>query len=669
MIAVLTDSINSKINECFGVSSHLQLPLFSETYGEELLKNIRYLSPEKIYVLSENSFDDGLFDNVEIIKNLNEISHTFVDKSDDYVCFFFSDVFFEVSEDLIEIMNSGKGESLCIKNDSEQVVSFILPKSKFRAMVDVCDFTKDSPQDEFSIKITLHSYSKYIVQPEDYRALICDVFSSKVKMDLPEIAQGVYAENKIPQGDFVIIPPVFFGEGIQIESGCVIGPNTAIMDNCLVSRNTNLRNSLLCKGSYISSSCFLDGVICCENVSVRRNSIVFPRSVIGRDCVIGEESLIENDSYVRPFTQIDTSENRFINYKRDGYQSPAGFYGYTPEKAALLGAAIGMNFNSPTIAVASDGEMNATALKLSLLGGLITTGAYCYDFGNTFLSAMHYFMDFCELDCAVFISGNKGGTVITVFKKGYYQLTNSDYYNIKNIMLTSNIKRSGPGECKNIRQIHGMQRMYIRNLISKIDGELDFLPSFECENRRIQSLLEITLSKISVKSGKKRIVFKINREGTMVTAESNSEHFSYGKLTDVVSHFSTEKGDVYLKDITGKNEELWQLDGIILCFEIIGILHKNNITLNEAVKMLPDFYIAENTVSSKIPLNRLLSEISEKNNIVVKDSLFEYRDGASKVQINKMKDGSFKIAAKAVTVETAREIVGNLTEIISGYLT
>lgn len=669
MIAVLIDCGNKIINECFGVHSCLELPLFTETFGNIVLKNISVTNVDKIFVYSKEvkSFRNYTDCEVEFIDDLKDIQCIFSQKPNDFTSFFLSNMYFENEEDFYKLTENKFTDSFSVNNQTGDRITVFLRNIK------VCELLSDNNFDikklnlETTEKIITNCYSKTINKPTDYKNLISDILTGKTNFHLPEVAQGVFAESKIPQGDFVIVPPVFFDEGTQVESGCVIGPCTAIMKNCLIAKNSNIRNSVISETSYISSGCFLDNVMCSENVSVRRNSVVFSNTVLGHDSVLGEDSVIENGSYIRPFSRIDDFKKNYINFKQESNQSPAGFYGYTPEKAALLGAAVGIVFNSPKIAVASDGELNSTALKLSLLGGLITTGASCYDFGNTFLSSLHYYMSFCELDCAVFVSGNREGTAITVFYKNTYSLSNSDYYNIKNVMTSGEIKRCESDECKNIRQIHGMQRMYVQNLIRTFDNELDFVPVFECENKRIQSILEIAVSKIGFKTGKKCVIFKINYEGTKITAESNGIHFSHGKLLEIVSHFVAEKGDFYLKNVSGNCEELWKLDAVILCFKLLEILQNNKVTLNEAYKMLPTFYIAESTVLSNVSLSALASEISNKNCVNFDKGELRYEDGSSKVRINKMNDGSLKIAARAVTVEAAREIVGDLAEIISRY--
>ncbi len=669
MIAVLIDCGNKTINECFGVHSCLELPLFTETFGNRIIKNISVTKADKIYVYSKfiKSFKTDSNCDIEFIDDLRDIQCVFSKNLNDFTSFFFSNNYFEFEDDILKLTENKFADTFSVNNETGDRIAVILRNSKVYELLSDGKFDIKKLSCSNSEKININCYSKTVNKPTEYKNLISDILTGKTDFRLPEVAQGVFAESKIPQGDFVIIPPVFFDESVQIESGCVIGPCTAIMKNSLIAKNSNIRNSVISKNSYISSGCFLDNVTCCENVSVRRNSVVFSDTVLGRDSALGEDSIIENGSYIRPFSRIDDFKKNYINFKQESNQSPAGFYGYTPEKAALLGAAVGIVFDSPKIAVASDGELNSTALKLSLLGGLITTGASCYDFGNTFLSSLHYYMSFCELDCAVFVSGNREGTGITVFYKNTYSLSNSDYYNIKNVMTSADIKRCAYDECKNIRQIHGMQRMYVQNLIKSFNGELDFLPVFECENKRIQSILEIAVSKIGFKTGKKCVIFKINHDGTKITAESNGIHFSHGKLLEIVSYFVAENGDFYLKEVSGVSEDLWKLDAVILCFNLLEILQKNKVTLNEAYKMLPTFYVAESTVLSKVPLSTLASEISNKNFVNYNRGELRYEDGSSKVRINKMKDGSLKIAARAVTIEAAREIVGNLTEIISRY--
>ncbi len=668
MISVLIDIGYKDLNECFGVSSCLELPLFNRTLGSEILKNINLIKTKKTYVYStsSDSFENDFDCKWEIINDIDSIKCVFLSQNRNYVLFFFSDTYFEIQDDLT-LSEKFFSRNTVITSFNGDLIGIAVEMNDVFEMISNNEFTIEKLKSCATENIKIDCYSKVVNNPSDYKSLVADILKGKTAFRLPEVAQGVFAESKIPQGDFVIIPPVFFDEGVQVENGCVIGPCTSVMKNSLIAKNSNVRNSFVGQGSYISSGCFLDGVMCCENVTIRRNSVVFSDTVLGRESSLGEDSIIENSSYIRPFSRIDDFKKNYVNFKQENNQSPAGFYGYSPEKSALLGAVIGIAFNSPKIAVAGDGHLNSTALKLALMGGLMTTGAACYDFGNTFLSSLHYYMSFCELECAVFISGSNDGTAITVFSKNTYSLSNSDYYNIKNIMTFSDIKRCNSDECKGIRQIHGMQRMYVQNLIKDFNEKLDFMPIFECKNKRILTIVEIAASKIGFKTDEKRVLFNINQEGTKLTAEYNGICYSHGKLLEIASHFVEGKGDVFYKNLNKNQKELWSLDAVVLCFKLIEILHENNMNLKDAYKALPTFYLAENTITTNLPLSALASRLSSNNSIDFVRGELRYQDGETKIRINKNVDGSLKIVAKAVTVEAAKEIVGNLCEMISKY--
>ena len=483
-----------------------------------------------------------------------------------------------------------------------------------------------------------------------------DILNKKINILLPEIAEGIFAEDSIPQGDFSIIPPVYFDRDVQVECGSIIGPNTIMMKETLVSKNSNIKNSVLLNGCFVSSDCYVDGVLMSDNVSVRRNSIILSESVLGGNCFVGEESVVENESLIKPFTRIDNFKKIFINYKRETNQSRAGFYGYTPEKAALLGASIGIVFEKSKIAVASDGELNSLALKLALLGGMITTGASCYDFGNSFMSSLHYFMEFCELDCAVFVSGNKSGTIITVFQSGGYSLNSAQYHNIKMIMTSDNIRRCDYEECKNVRQIHGMKRMYIQNLIKDFYSKLSVFPVIKCDNKIIQNVVDIALSKIGYEADGEIIVFNINYDGTRAIVEYDSVVYPHKKLLEIMRYYN------------GGNTEskaLWSVDAVSLCFELMRVLLVNELTLDKALKELPPFYIAESTFEYNGKISTILNKIGDANKIRIDGDDILIKKGENKLKITKNDTGQLKIIAKSNTVETAEELVGELLKKLS----
>lgn len=651
MFAVIIDDMRT--DNWSAKDSLLKLSVFSDNLYSRFIKSISRISPEKIIIFSKNNVKNLLSDGVELIDNESELSALFFSSPEEYSVVFSSSVFVDINEDFVSILNKNIGEYKIVTDDKEPVCSVLSNKNTAKKLSEACCKINEMLSETYE-KIIYDGYSKKIDNPLNYKAFLCDVLQQKTSLLLPEVAQGVFAEDKIPDGNFVIIPPVYFDVGVQVEEGAVIGPCTILMSDTLVSKKAEIRKSVILNDGYVSSGCFIDNSILCENVSVRRYSVIMGGSVLGHASTVGEETIIENNSVILPFTRVDELKKNYVNFKKDNNESPAGFYGYSPEKSALLGAALGRVFNSPRIAVASDGELNSTALKLALMGGLITTGAVCYDFGNTFLSSLHYFMSFCELDCAVFISGNRFGTVITVFTKDSYSLTSSQYYNIKALMVSEKIERCSFDECKKINQIHGMSRMYIQNLIKDFSEPLSFMPVFKCYNKRILSVVEIAISKIGYKSGKKRYIIELNPEGTKVRIESENVIYPDSKIREIVAFFNNDK------DVS----RLWEYDAVILCFELLRIFNERKLDFKTALKLLPRFYVAEEALNYKGSMCELINKLGSENNVKYKSGEIVIERGENKILVNQKSD-SLRIIAKSSTTETAQEMVGDIVKIIS----
>lgn len=658
MTIVLVDRKNDKLNESFGVESIMDISFFSEKYGDRILSAFSVLEPEEILVLSNIKRQFGSCEKTISFDNTDSLLDYINNTNDDSFLISFTDVYFEPIEGLFKFQT--EFYSIVFFNDDNMICMLL---SKKHTKLFFSDYSIDSVDNEKYIdkKSDFKGYFKQITNIFDYQELLNDTLYGKNSVILPRMAQGVFADTEIPKGDFVIIPPVYFGKGVQIESGCVIGPETVILNDSLIAKNSNVTKSIIFNNNFISSDCFVDGAICCPNVVIRRNSVVFPDSVLSNNCTVGEECIIDNGSYLKPFSKIDELKKKYINYRYESSDSPAGFYGYLPEKAALLGAAIGTVFDSPSIAVASDGEPNSTALKLAVLGGAMTTGAQCYDFGNTFLSSMHYFMSYCRLSCAVFVSGDKNGTVISVFSKNNDILTNGQYYSIKNLLTTGDIARCCAEGCKSIRQIHGMQRMYIQNLIKGFTEKLDFLPIFMSKNKYIESVGEIAVSKVvgDYSVGKKRILFNVNSAGTGVSVECDGITFNHQKLKELCSFFTNEHRFYNLKE-----EFLWEFDALYLSFKVIQILSDNKLSLTEAFAMLPDFYISQTEIPQNMTMGKLASKLSSCGNLLYKNGQLRILSKDSQVRIKKINDGKLLLTVDSASVEMADEIAGDLLRLI-----
>lgn len=652
MVAVIFERCNVSIKECFGVNSVYELPFFDTTL-ERILKNQNIFSNARaIFRIPDNTSELNL---QEEVKNLISILEK---NPSDTVILTYSDVYLS-DADIFEIKENERDNLLFLSNKNEKVL----------CTVSACDYLKfvrenyEKLEAVFSLikeSKAFDGYVKIIDSPLKYKEFCNDMLLGKISYRLPEIAQGIYASLNIPAGDFVLIPPVYFGRDVQVEKGCVVGPYTIINDGVLIAENSRVSNSFLGENTYISTDCCIEGALLGNDVVLRRESVVFGGSVLCHDAWVNEGSVVENGSFIRAFSKVYEHNKNYQDFRFADSEAESGFYGFLPEKAAQLGAGLGVVFDMPKIAVACDGELNSVALKLALLGGLITTGAHCFDFGNTFLSSLHYYMDFCELDYGVYVDGNDDGTVISVFRKGSTTLTKSEFYNIKSVLSNEHIGRCSKNQCKNVRQIHGMQRMYIQKLTGIFDEGLNFMPVFNCENKRILSTVELAVSKIGFKTGRKRVEFNINSSGSNASVKSDGVEYTYSKLIDIISYYQRKDDGFYINDI-------YKRDSVFLCFYIMKILSLENKDLSSIVSKLPQFYVVTGELEGKCDLRVLAADLSKNNKIIFKKDEISYSEGFNKVRIKKCNEGVFNIKAQSQSMETAREIVENLKHRICNF--
>lgn len=636
---------NEALKKYFGYNSYLDLPVFHKTLGDCIFNEMLLCGADDIKVLT--------FDEYTCDSNIS-VDNVFVIFSNNYLVTD-SDDFLKAKDYLKEFYLSDSCDEICGLYCSSGVFDAVIKECS-----DICDFQNKIREKYFDFP-EIRCVKKYISinKWDDYFKLAEYGFESESYLNLPEVAQGIYTPSEIPKGDYVIIPPVYIGEGVQIERGSIVGPCTIISDNVLVAENSDIKRSVVFDNTYISDNCFIDGALCCSNISVRRNSAVFKGSVIGLDSIIGENTVLENCTMLSRGTKISniTAADSCCN----AGQSAEGtvFYGYTPVKAALLGCCLGNVLEMPSIAVMSDGELNSTSLKLSLLGGLVSVGAGCYDFGNGFLSSIYYCMNFCELQYGLFISGNSSGTVITLIDAKNNGLSHIQMNKLSRLLSNEQIKLSKSYQCKKIRVITSLGRLYISNLVNIIKHSLCFLPVIECENRCIRIIVNSALSKLKINSNSVSPVFRINEQGTKLSAEYNDRQFNHETLKRIVSYYS------YLDSRKSKPDNSALSDAVILCFKIMAILSEHKISLIDAENVLPRVYVADGEVVFDKALSSLASHISEYTDVSYKGNKLMIDDNNVKISISEIKNNSrLKITVKASSFDFAEEITGKLIEYI-----
>ncbi len=630
MLAILIDRKIKEVCSYSGYESILEMSVLTGTLYDHFSSELKSIGVNNIKIINDDNYENEIGD-------INED-----------ILIFFSNIFLEFSQN---ISFKDKNEFLLVSKTGD-IGGIYCPQSNIKS-INLKEINKLKIE-----KRVLIDFFFEINNLNDYKALIRDILDRKCYSSLPKVAEGVYAINSIPKGDFVIVPPVFLDDDIQIEDGCTIGPYTAVLNSSLIAKNSCIKNTFMAENSFVSSNCFVEDSLCFENSSICRNSAVFSGCVIGNGAIINEDTFLENNSVIMPFMRVKSEKNSEEKTEETN-NSQAMFYGLNPEKAALLGGAVGNVFKEGKIAVLSDGEKNSTALKLSLIGGLMTTGAEVFDFGSSFFSSIYYYLDYCQLDCGVFISGKINGTAIYVIDKNKEFLSRSKRAFINSIMREKNINRCSESSCKNVRQIHGMQRMYIQHLIKDFEAELNVFPVFNCNNERLKSAMEIATSKIPIGQSQKRLEFIVNEEGSMLNVKDEYKTYSHKDIIQIVACFLNKKSTV-------SYDELWRYDAVYLSFMLMKILSENNIDIHNAIQLVPSFYITQQEIDFCEPFSKFLLNFKDNDGLVFKNNEFAFKKENSKINIKKISDKKMKIIVNGCSMEVAEEILVDILKILDG---
>lgn len=576
-----------------------------------------------------------------------------------------------------------------------------------------CDFSKDvfPLAIEKNFKVGAYLSEEYWCEIQDidsYKSLQFDILNKKTKKHPPFVAESVFTKTAVPSGNFVIVPPVFLGDNVQLESGAVIGPFAIIGDGSLVSKGSKIRESILGKSVYTSSGCNVNGAIICDGASLKKGASIFPNVVVGVDSVIGEAAVLVNDILVWPNKTIENgvvvTENVKYSFKSSSFLKVNdiifGDFGVelTPEKTARLGSAIGTLFEGIRVGIGTDGENNSLSLKYGLLGGLISVGAKTFDLGTCFFSQMFYYSVFCDVDIVVFIKGGENGVSISLCEKGGVELSFESSRKIEQILKQNEFNRCSVNECHSVNELSKIGEMYINEIARQFQiVPIDFSAMVVSGNKEISNVIKALTQKLAIKENDD-VIIKINDSGTKVSINENGESFSHEKILAVVANYELKKGnDVFLpwdapeiittlaknlgrKALNSRNEknsdseskmssvninQLWSRDAIFLIFKLIKIITDEKKSIKALALELPEFYVAKKVMeidTSPAVIKKGLLD----NNFKRASSGVVLKNEKGVVRVKSESNGKkLKIITEAVNAEVAEEFLGDIERLIN----
>jgi mannose-1-phosphate guanylyltransferase/phosphomannomutase len=226
-----------------------------------------------------------------------------------------------------------------------------------------------------------------------YLSVHRDILDGLVDIKIP----GHRLENNVWLGDGVEIDdsvqirgPVLLGNHVKVESGSNIREYSVVGDNVVIKRENFIHRAVIMDNTYIGPSCHVRGSVVGRNCDIKSGVRIEEGAVLGDDCLVGDNAMINQGVLVFPFKTVDAraTVSTSIIWESRGLRSLFGKRGVsglvnvdiTPEKAVRLGMAYASSIPLNTQVVTSrGGTRSARIIKRAFMTGINAAGVHVRD--------------------------------------------------------------------------------------------------------------------------------------------------------------------------------------------------------------------------------------------------------------------------------------------------
>ncbi|WP_165988364.1 mannose-1-phosphate guanyltransferase [Streptomyces sp. YIM 98790] len=231
---------------------------------------------------------------------------------------------------------------------------------------------------------------------ESYVKAQADVLEGRVRADLDgfEISPGVWvAEGAEVHPDAKLRGPLYIGDYAKVEAGAEIREHTVVGSNVVVKSDAFLHKAVVHDNVYIGPQTNLRGCVIGKNTDVMRAARIEDGAVIGDECLIGEESIVQGNVRVYPFKTVEAGAfvSTSVIWESRGQANLFGARGVsgimnveiTPELAVRLASAYATTLKKgSTVTTARDHSRGARALKRAVISALQASAIDVRDLEN-----------------------------------------------------------------------------------------------------------------------------------------------------------------------------------------------------------------------------------------------------------------------------------------------
>ncbi|MCY6371892.1 sugar phosphate nucleotidyltransferase [Clostridium ganghwense] len=339
----------------------------------------------------------------------------------------------------------------------------------------------------------------------------------KVKIKGERYGEGIWIGKNCqinPQAK--ITSPSYIGSNTKIYAGAKIGPYTILGKNNIVSSDATIKRSIAFDNCYIGDNAEVRGAVLCKNVQLESRSAVFEEAAIGDDTLIETKSIVKPGIKIWPNKLIGASSVVKSNVIWGGKFSKALFgkrgisgginVDITPEFVSKLGSSYGSLLKSGAkVAISCSDDGAAQMFKYALATGLISMGIEVYDLKRMTTAMTRYAVMFFGVSGAIHVVVDRDDPQrvnILFMDKNGVDIDKNMERSIENSFIREDFRRVKNDALKKITHLSDTVEYYIRSLVNKLQVHNIKMQKYKIvlstRNTLINSVMKNILSELKV---------------------------------------------------------------------------------------------------------------------------------------------------------------------------
>ncbi|MEX2393862.1 MAG: sugar phosphate nucleotidyltransferase [Actinomycetota bacterium] len=323
---------------------------------------------------------------------------------------------------------------------------------------------------------------------EAYMSAQRDVLEGKVQVEIPGFALGErmwLGEGAEIDPGARIDGPAVIGENCRIEAGAHLREFTVLGANVVVKEGAFVHRATVHDNAYIGPLTNLRGCIVGQNSNIRRGARLEEGVVIGDDCSIGNDAVINPNVRIYPFKTVEAGAivTQSIIWESRGVRTLFGPHGVTglvnvditPETVVRLAMAYASTMKKGSIVTVSrDATRAARAMKRAAMAGLNLAGVHCHDLELTPVPVTRYYVRTRHSDGGIAIRtapNDPQGISISFIDGSGTDLDAGSQRKIERTFYREEARRAYPGEIGELHYPPRAWEYYTEGLLTTIDVE------------------------------------------------------------------------------------------------------------------------------------------------------------------------------------------------------